>query len=461
MRTGTWERGSSTTATGSVKFSSSGVASLNDKINNIHQSLVCSLTAVDSSWSVSTTVERCVNTYMEVIFSIRPIVCEAQIRSNLCLKPPHLSNDLSFLSSFSRATSSSAVSEILEEIRLYTLVTALCAATAYLLSTSDGPKGPLIGPIFLHASHEMLHLYEHVDVDFPDASSLVIRMFQAGALHTDGKLRPSLQLFGAALRLGEQMQLQNPRSLQGLDTLEIRLRVMAFRTLRISARYHREVENHPISICDPPWSALKCLDNEPDLSLMMVSPSPMGTSPVYESQILVAFNLFEKLWVKASDILTDLECFIRLEQRGAFTIATLLESHRDYFLEPYSAFLGVLDQLPAFLHSPDLVELPDSAVTAIERRNFWIQRTNLFVHYHCLRMLILNRFAQHGLATLIGVQSTDTMIALRKTEIAYDMNAFVTSAPFDSLWVNGEACVSCVHLSQHQEVFSVCLFSHP
>jgi hypothetical protein len=175
----------------------------------------------------------------------------------------------------------------------------------------------------------------------------------------------------------------------------------------------------------------------------------------------VAFNLFEKLWVKASDILTDLECFIRLEQRGAFTIATLLESHRDYFLEPYSAFLGVLDQLPAFLHSPDLVELPDSAVTAIERRNFWIQRTNLFVHYHCLRMLILNRFAQHGLATLIGVQSTDTMIALRKTEIAYDMNAFVTSAPFDSLWVNGEACVSCVHLSQHQEVFSVCLFSHP
>lgn len=106
----------------------------------------------------------------------------------------------------------------------------------------------------------MLHAYEHVDVEFPDASSLAIRMFQAGALHTDGKLRPSWQLFGAALRLGEQMQLQDPRSLQGLDNSEIRLRVIAFRTLRLSARYHRDVENRSLSIYDPPWSAVTCLD---------------------------------------------------------------------------------------------------------------------------------------------------------------------------------------------------------
>jgi hypothetical protein len=80
--------------------------------------------------------------------------------------------------------------------------------------------------MFLHASRQMLHIYEHLDVECPDSTSLVIRMFQAGALHTDGKLRLSWHLFSAALRLGEQMQLQDPRHLQGL-------RVMAFRTIRI------------------------------------------------------------------------------------------------------------------------------------------------------------------------------------------------------------------------------------
>ncbi|KAJ5548212.1 hypothetical protein N7513_005446 [Penicillium frequentans] len=438
----TWGPTVSTATTGSRVFTPSGAADLNDKIENIHQDLVRSLAAVDSNWSLSATVERCINVYMEVIFGIRPIVCEARIRSNLCLKPPRLSAEFSFLSCSSRSVSLSTVPGALEEIRSYTLVIALCAGTAYLLSTPDGPNGALIGPIFLHASHELLHLYEYADIECPDSSSLVIRMFQAGALHTDCKLRPSWHLFGAALRLGEQMQLHDPRSLQGLDPLEVRLRVMAFRTLRISARYHRDLENHPLSICDPPWSALPSIDAESDVPPMMMTPSSMGMPSEYESQNLVAFSLSEKVWIAASDILVDLECFARLDGRGTSIISTLSESHRDYFIEPYSAFLSVLDHLPQFLHSPDSVELQDPAATAIQRRNFWIQRTNLLVQYHCLRMLVLNRFAQHGLTTMIGVQSTDAMIALRKTEIAHDMNAFIKSVPFDSLQVNGEACVT-------------------
>ncbi|KAJ5896066.1 uncharacterized protein N7473_005465 [Penicillium subrubescens] len=63
------------------------------------------------------------------------------------------------------------------------------------------------------------------------------------------------------------------------------------------------------------------------------------------------------------------------------------------------------------------------------RRQLCIQRANLFFTYHCLRMLILNRFGRHGLTTMIGVQSMETMISLRKTEIAHNMNVFVTNAP--------------------------------
>lgn len=444
----TWGPRASTNATDSIVSSSPGATDLNRKIENIHQNLVRSIYEVsDSYWSLDATVKWCALRYMDVLFGIRPIVSEARISANLCLKPPRLGANLGVLSCSSRPMISSATPEDLEEIRSYTLVTALCAATSYLLSTENDPKGAVIGPIFLHASREMLHIYEHLDVESPDSTSLIIRMFQAGALHTDGKLRLSWHLFSAALRLGEQMRLQDPRSLQGLDPIEARLRVMAFRTIRVSARYHRMLENHPLGICDPAWSALPYSDAEPEIPLM-INPSPRDFPQGYESQVLIAFNIFEKVWVAASDILTDLECFVRLDQRGTSITATLAESHQNHFLDPYSSFLGLLDHLPSFLHSPDSVKHADQAIAEIMGRQFWIQRANLFVTYHCLRMLILNRFAQHGLTTLIGVQSTETMIALRKTEIAHDMNVFVINAPIDSLLVNGEACVSCVHLPQ-------------
>lgn len=94
----------------------------------------------------------------------------------------------------------------LEGIRSYTLVAALCAAISYLLSVGDAPQGAIVGPMFLRACCEILHLYEHLDVECPDSSSLVIRMFQAGALHTNGRLRLSWHLFGATLRVDEHMQ---------------------------------------------------------------------------------------------------------------------------------------------------------------------------------------------------------------------------------------------------------------
>jgi hypothetical protein len=129
-------------------------------------------------------------------------------------------------------------------------------------------------------------------------------------------------------------------------------------------------------------------------------------------------------------------------------ITMLAESHQNYFLDPYSSFLGLLDHLPPFPHSSDSVKHADQAIAEIMRCQFWIQRSNLLVNYYCLHMEILNRLAEHGLTMMIGVQNTETVIALPKTEIAHDMNVFVINAPIDSLLVNGEACVSRVHLPQ-------------
>jgi hypothetical protein len=126
---------------------------LNRKIENIYQDLVRSVSEIPNSyWSLDATVEWCASIYMDVLFSIRPIVSEAQIRASICLKPPRLGANFGVFSCSSRSRISSATPEDSEDIRSYTPVTALCAATAYLLSTENYPKGAGVGPVFLHAS---------------------------------------------------------------------------------------------------------------------------------------------------------------------------------------------------------------------------------------------------------------------------------------------------------------------
>ena len=80
--------------------------------------------------------------------------------------------------------------------------------------------------------------------------------------------------------------------------------------------------------------------------------------------------------------------------------------------------------------------------TQCQRQNFRVQRANLLVTYHCLRMVLLQRFIDLGLASLLGLRDEGAMLALRKTEIAHDLINVITSVSFDSLRANGEACVS-------------------
>ncbi|KAG5997142.1 hypothetical protein E4U54_002439, partial [Claviceps lovelessii] len=95
-----------------------------------------------------------------------------------------------------------------------------------------------------------------------------------------------------------------------------------------------------------------------------------------------------------------------------------------------------MDDLPPFLHassacSTAAAAAADDDAASIEANQFVIQRANLQVSFHCLRVVITQKFEDIALP---GAEQAD----LRKTEIVRDMLRVMHETPFWSLQVNGE-----------------------
>jgi hypothetical protein len=140
--------------------------------------------------------------YMQSSFPLSPLLHEPSIRSNLALEAPLVTGLAASSNSTGGGDSLSSNREDLAKLRSYTLIVALCADTAFLLPTESVQDVALVGRVFLHTSREMLKLYQDLDIERPNSSSLVIRMFQASSLHTDSKICVAWQVLGRGIKTG-------------------------------------------------------------------------------------------------------------------------------------------------------------------------------------------------------------------------------------------------------------------
>ena len=366
---------------------------------------------------------------------------EPSLRSNAALQAPLIGVGAAMSSSIGGFNTSFENMEDLARLRSYTLTTALCAGAAFLLPPEIVANGSLFGHHFLRASREMLKLYHDFDIEHPNASSLVIRMFQAGALHTSGKIRVAWQVFGEAVRLAEQLHLYDERSFEGLDRIEARMRRITFWQLYIMDKYSAMFEGRPMMLNEISLNRLLTTKLQDESDVRLIDPRVRNETPEFDEQILAGFYTCQQLWATACDVLLDLQTLSRLCRR-ADSALMFVEAQRVDLTGTYLHFLSVLDDLPSFLQSPESVRSVDETTMVYQRRHFWVQRTNLLVTYHCIRMILLQRFTELGLASLLGLSVEGAMLNMRKTEIAHDLINVITSVPFDSLRANGEACVS-------------------
>jgi hypothetical protein len=395
---------------------------------------------------------RCLNLYFEYLFPLIPLVHEQTLRDGLDFFVTHnlharrasrTSAEL-WSPSFQRNAAGSdaldAAVGTLEypEIRpqsTFTLLTAICAEAASLLPKDIFPEGDLVADVFLTASRDCLNSYLEADLEYPNANSVTIRYLHSNCLHAAGKPKFSWHIFGEATRLAQVMQLHDESSYKGLFPVEAELRRRAFWIVYLGDKSAAILNNRPITIHKFSFES----------GITAAYPSGIGnesaTSPgqvrsdVAQSDFLKGFVANIRLWHAASDLLLEIRL---LQERGANRIIgqALSDEQRSCIDALYVRFMTCLDDLPLHLKVDNFGNADEGSGYS---KQSVIQRVNLQVSFHCLRMVITQKF--EGPEFLAPAADHTDLLVLRKTEIARDMLRVIHEAPFWALQVNGEPCV--------------------
>lgn len=425
-----------------------------------------SQTLAFANFEIEWIVHRCLDLFFQYLYPLTPLVHEPSLRSGLAylisqspsaLATSSQSPGIEVTSAVSAAAVDTWTTTFSQTCRsagrgiaepwvesTFTLITAVCAEAAFLLPKDLFPEGELVGDIFLRASRNCLNSYLEADLEAPNANSVAIRYFHSNCIHAAGKPRYSWHIFGEATRLAQVMQLHEESSLKGLLPIEADLRRRVFWIVYLGDKSAAILNNRPITLHRFSFETgittaypLGIDDEAPPCGL---SPETGASSPAMRNHdVITGFNANVRLWQAASDLLLELRLMqdgqrnpVRDENIGHFTLSATQKQRLDEF---YVRLITCLDDLPPFLQSYRLAE--DSGREKTLTNQFIIQCANLQVSFHCLRMVITQKFDAISYFGPSVEQSN-----LRRTEIARDMLRVMQAAPFWSLQVNGEPYVS-------------------
>ncbi|EFY89185.1 C6 transcription factor, putative [Metarhizium acridum CQMa 102] len=413
-------------------------------------------------------VERCFGLFFEYLYPLTPLVHEPSLRDGLSIFASQSSN--SALQNAAPRNGNDRVADTLPALNppawpgispdvgsgpggetlgcwhdaTLTLITALCAEAAFLLPKDLFPEGETVADIFLQASRDCLNSYLEADLENPNANSITIRYFHSNCIHAAGKPKYSWHIFGEATRLAQVMRLYDEASLEGLPPVESELRRRAFWIVYMGDKSAAILNNRPITMHKYSFESGVTtayptgMDNR---STSTANVSDVTTSPdSHDRNLIAGFNANLKLWQAASDLLIQVRLFQDQKsiEFGAAnrTSQALTESERQRLDSLFVQFITCMDDLPPYLQSYTFAAVGSAGSPVTEAKQFVIQCANLQVSFHCLRMVITQKFEDIAFFAP-GAEQAD----LRKTEIVRDMLRVMHEAPFWSLQVNGEPYV--------------------
>ncbi|KAI3545313.1 hypothetical protein CABS03_04037 [Colletotrichum abscissum] len=387
-------------------------------------------------------LSSCIDLYMQWEFPTSPIICEPIVRQMMHAVVPILRREISLTSD--PATSHS--NPDIPTIRAFALLTALCAVVSSTLPVEIFPGGAALAMPFLRTSREALRLYQDYDIEHPESSSIVIRYFHSNALHALGKTSVSWHAMGEALRLVQEMRLYDEESFRNLEWPEAQLRRNTFWHLYIGDKSASILNKVPISlhqICfDTPITTI--FEETEDYKLIQARPEPDTAD--FEHRLRLGFNLCFQLWYTASEMLVDLNFLSRLHGKtGSLRSVTSNDASdlKKSTMQLYFDFTSILRNCPPWVRDPKnaVSGTPNEAMAQFRIRAISIQKANLFVTFHTLRLVLVNRFFERGFIEILGLTDDPVMLAMRKVEIASDLLEAVSEIPFEALQANGEPCV--------------------
>ncbi|RKK53453.1 hypothetical protein BFJ69_g17824, partial [Fusarium oxysporum] len=327
---------------------------------------------------------------------------------------------------------------MLETIRIYSLLTVLCA----LIIRSDLlPESDTLATLFLQASETMLRLYLSQDIAAPSSTSLSIRILQAACHHFVGTPNLAWHSIDEAVRLTLQMRLYDERSYEHLEPIEAKLCRNSFWHLYASDRSASLLNSRPLQLdkfhLEVSFTALEHLDKLPPL----LDQTRLEHQGVFEDLLMQGFRKDHEVWDLGQAVLSDLRLFLATNNRAGER-ADMTPGQERALSELYLRFLSIVDDFPTHIASPATFHATDENITEYQRRAFWVQNANIMITYHYLRMKILDRFIDAELPHLLGVSSSPLSLAWKKVEIGHDLFCVLTGVPFEALQSNGEPCAT-------------------
>ncbi|KAK7423392.1 hypothetical protein QQZ08_009069 [Neonectria magnoliae] len=389
-------------------------------------------------------VTRCFDLFFEYLFPLTPLVHEPSLRDALTFFATQAA------STFSPASNPATSGGLVETWpdATFTLITAVCAEAAFLLPKGLFPEGQSVADIFLKFSQSCLSHYLEADLESPNANSITIRYFHSNCLHAAGKPKYSWHIFGEATRLTQVMQLHDEASYEGLFPIEAELRRRVFYISFMGDKSASVLNNRPVTMhqfsFESGITTAYPTGIEDESSITVSTGSVSLTSETTQKTFIAGFNANLRLWQSASDLLLQMRLIHDQGQHdlviaGHRSHPTTEEKNRLDAL--YIQFITCLDDLPPYLQSYSFAAVAGAGKEATQQNQFIIQRANLQVSMHCLRMVITQKFEERSYFST-SVEQAD----LRKTEIARDMLRVIHEAPFWSLQVNGEPYVEKIRL---------------
>lgn len=332
----------------------------------------------------------------------------------------------------------------LDRMRAFTLLTAFCAQMCCRTGDADArPADHALANIFLAASRGMLICYEDSDIAQPVPNSTLIRLAHASVLHCQGKNRQSRFLVGQALRLTVDMRLFDEELLKGLEPREAQIRRNLFWCLYTSDKSLSLLNNLPLTLYDHLADPTQLeLASDGSMVRLLDGMGPKYQAP-FEDRIRPAFDLSNRQWLLAGDIVRDLDVLSRLCPSSS-PIPEGLSYVASSVTRNYTDFCSLLDVTPAWVQNPEshTAEGVDEEATAFQRRAFWAQHANLIVTMHCLKLILMVKAYRQGFAALMGFTENEELFALRNTEVACELVNDSARIPLSALRANGEAMVS-------------------
>ncbi|KAM5372949.1 hypothetical protein ACJZ2D_007286 [Fusarium nematophilum] len=384
------------------------------------------------SASMSDLVGSCIDLYMQFTFPVCPIVHEKSLReSNVELFSTHSS------SSLFRAGDEQ---QLVCRMRAFTSLTSICAAVAATIPQTLLPYRHLIVQPFLRASRDMLRIYEDYDLEYPDSSSLIVRMFQSSSLqHTTGKTGAAWSIFSHAALLAQRMRLYNEQDVKRSDPVETQLLRFRFWHLYVSDQAAALMRNRVFVLQESLFDGDMTLDQYGEGGPGLLDKDQPRYQGPFEDRVFSGYQLMRRVWSSAAGLTLSMRNYARYE---ACYEPDVKRAKKMKLTQQFLECASMADELPPWLESLDTFEFSkDRDVLGFQRTFFLVQRSAIMLGLHCFRLVLLQQAIEYGLSDVMGLHHQDLTLAMKKTEIAHQFLVEVSRVPLLCLQVQGEPTV--------------------